>query len=82
MLFVEARFFLFFAVVFAVTWSLRGNRERKIFLLAASYFFYAAWDWRFLSLIFISTAIDYIAGLMIAREAPRHFRQDRPRLIR
>jgi alginate O-acetyltransferase complex protein AlgI len=71
MLFVEARFFLFFAVVFAVTWSLRGNRERKIFLLAASYFFYAAWDWRFLSLIFISTAIDYIAGLMIAREAPR-----------
>jgi alginate O-acetyltransferase complex protein AlgI len=75
MLFVEARFFVFFAIVFAVTWSLRGNRERKLFLLGASYFFYAAWDWRFLSLIFISTAIDYVAGLMIARESPRFGRR-------
>ena len=37
--------------VFAVHWFLRSNRTRKLWLLAASYFFYAAWDWRFLGLI-------------------------------
>ena len=35
-------------------------------LLIASYWFYAAWDWRFLSLIIISTVIDYAVGLRLA----------------
>jgi len=34
-------------------------------LLVASYIFYGAWDWKFLSLIFISTLLDYICGLKI-----------------
>jgi len=34
-------------------------------LLVASYVFYSAWDWRFLSLILISTVIDYFCGLKI-----------------
>ena len=59
MIFTEARFFLFFAVAFTVHWSLRREMLRKIWLLACSYFFYAAWDWRFLSLIIISTVVDY-----------------------
>src|SRR5690349_358608 len=41
MLFVEARFFFFFACVFGIAWSLRSNRLRKAFLLFCSYFFYA-----------------------------------------
>jgi len=41
MLFVEARFFFFFAFVFAVAWSVRSNATRKAFLLLCSYFFYA-----------------------------------------
>ncbi|MCZ6508265.1 MAG: MBOAT family protein [Acidobacteria bacterium] len=52
----------FFAVVFAVHWSLRRARWRKLWLLAASYAFYAGWDWRFLGLILTSTTIDFIAG--------------------
>ncbi|MEL7428544.1 MAG: MBOAT family O-acyltransferase [Pseudomonadota bacterium] len=32
----------------------------------ASYAFYAAWDWRFLSLIAFSTLIDFVAGKRIA----------------
>ncbi len=40
MLFVESRFFFFFAFVFAVAWTLRSNTARKAFLLACSYFFY------------------------------------------
>ncbi len=41
MLFVEFRFLIFFLVVFSVHWALRGNAPRKIWLLAASHFFYA-----------------------------------------
>jgi alginate O-acetyltransferase complex protein AlgI len=72
MLFVEFRFFWFFLVVFSVYWSLRENRARKIWLLGCSYFFYAAWDWRFLFLLMGSSALDYFVGKMLARtENPR-----------
>jgi alginate O-acetyltransferase complex protein AlgI len=66
LIFTEPRFVFFFAVVFAVHWALRNNRARKVWLLCCSYLFYAAWDWRFLSLIFISTIVDYIVGLRLA----------------
>ena len=62
MIFTEFRFVVFFAVVFAVYWSLRGIRSRKLWLLGASWFFYAAWDWRFLGLILFSTLVDYVVG--------------------
>lgn len=51
----------------------QGNAARKRFLLLASYYFYAYWDWRFLSLIIISTVVDFILGRRISRTA-------RPRL--
>ncbi|HEX8296267.1 MAG TPA: MBOAT family O-acyltransferase [Chthoniobacteraceae bacterium] len=41
MLFVQFRFLVFFLIVFAVHWALRGNTARKIWLLLASHFFYA-----------------------------------------
>ena len=50
MLFVEARFFLFFGLVFGLVWALRSNLWRKRVLTLASYVFYGAWDWRFLGL--------------------------------
>ncbi|MDO8281278.1 MAG: MBOAT family O-acyltransferase [Thermodesulfovibrionia bacterium] len=34
-------------------------------LLVASYVFYGTWNWKFLSLIFISTTFDYICGIKI-----------------
>ena len=37
-------------------------------LLAASYFFYGSWDYRFLFLIIFSTALDYSCGMGIAGE--------------
>jgi alginate O-acetyltransferase complex protein AlgI len=68
MIFTELRFMLFFTVVFAVHWLLRG-RARKVWLLLASQAFYAAWDWRFLSLIWLSIAVDYaIARSMEGRD--------------
>lgn len=39
-----------------------------MFLVAASYFFYGWWDWRFLSLIVFSSIVDYTVGLALKRE--------------
>jgi alginate O-acetyltransferase complex protein AlgI len=66
MIFTEHGFVFFFAFVFLVHWGLRGLQTRKIFLLLASYSFYAFSDWRFLSLILISTLADYIAARSLA----------------
>jgi alginate O-acetyltransferase complex protein AlgI len=74
-LFIEPRFFLFLAVVFGVHWLLKTNRPRKLWLLACSYVFYGAWDWRFLSLILASTAIDYVAALRIDAASDRRIRR-------
>jgi alginate O-acetyltransferase complex protein AlgI len=41
MLFVQFRFFIFFAVVLGVHWALRTNTARKFWLLLCSHFFYA-----------------------------------------
>ncbi len=62
MLFVELRFLLFLALLLVVVWSLPSHRTRKLLLLLASYAFYAAWDWRFLGLILVSTVVDYFVG--------------------
>lgn len=45
----------------SIYWRL-PHRAQNRFLLVASYVFYGAWDWRFLSLIWLSTAVDYWVG--------------------
>ena len=65
MLFTEGRFFVFFAVVFGGYWAMRSHPARKAWLLAASWLFYGAWDWRFLGLLWITTLVDYGAGLLL-----------------
>ena len=45
--------------------KLARQPAQKALLLVASYFFYGAWDYRFLGLIFLSTAVDYVAGKRI-----------------
>ena len=39
---------------------------QNILLLAASYFFYASWDYRFLFLLIFSTLLDYFTGIKIS----------------
>ena len=59
---------LTFAVFIAVVYSLYRvlpHRGQNIMLLVASYVFYGAWDWRFLSLILLSTFVDYFIGLAL-----------------
>ncbi len=70
MLFVELRFFAFFAAVFAGAWLLRRNEHRKWLLTFSSYFFYGVWDWRFLSLILFITGVSYVTGEFARTRAP------------
>lgn len=65
MIFTELRFFGFLAVALAVHWSLASERARRLWLVAASWAFYAAWDWRFLGLLVLTTAIDWRVALAI-----------------
>jgi D-alanyl-lipoteichoic acid acyltransferase DltB (MBOAT superfamily) len=55
----------FLLAILVVYWSLKTKIHQNIFLLIASYLFYASWDWRFLFLIIFSTWIDYFAGRRI-----------------
>jgi alginate O-acetyltransferase complex protein AlgI len=48
MLFPTITFALFFMVVLPTSWLLMHQRFRwQLFILAASYFFYGYYDWRF-----------------------------------
>ena len=75
MLFNSLSFFVFFLVVLAVYWPL-SLRAQNLFLLVASYFFYGSWDYRFLSLIVLSTVVDYFAGLRISEARHRKIESD------
>ncbi len=65
MLFNSLVFVVFFAVVYGLYRGL-GHRGQNVLLLVASYAFYGWWDWRFLSLIALSTVVDYTVGLALA----------------
>ena len=71
MLFNSYVFWVFLAIVL-LAYALLRHRAQNRMLLVASYIFYGWWDWRFLTLIVISTVIDYFVALGIERNnAPR-----------
>ncbi len=59
--------FLIFFVIFYLLYRLshKSVRLQNLLLLIASYIFYGYWDWRFLSLIIISTLTDFFVGQKI-----------------
>ena len=59
-------FFVFLACVLALFYTSPRQWRRHI-LLAASYFFYGYWNYKFIPLLLILTAIDYTAGIWIER---------------
>ena len=65
MLFDSPVYLAFLTLVVALYWRL-GWRKQNLLLLAASYFFYGWWDWRFLALMLTSTLVDYSFALKIA----------------
>jgi D-alanyl-lipoteichoic acid acyltransferase DltB (MBOAT superfamily) len=74
MLFNSVEFAVFLPVVF-VAYLCLSARGRNLLLLLASYVFYGAWDWRFLSLLLASTVLDYAIGRALGATAdPRRRR--------
>ena len=67
MLFNSIEFLIFLPIVFILYWFIfdRKLNLQNCIILLSSYVFYGWWDWRFLSLILISTIVDYIVGLKI-----------------
>ena len=64
MLFHTPQFLIFFVIVYSL-YRVLPHRLQNYMLLVASYVFYGAWEWRYLSLIFLSTVTDYFCGLNI-----------------
>ena len=66
MLFPTITFAIFLTIVLLVhTVLLKKPTLWKICMLIASYIFYSWWDWRFLTLIWTSTLVDFWAGQRI-----------------
>ncbi|WP_431136994.1 MBOAT family O-acyltransferase [Psychroserpens mesophilus] len=70
MLFNSIDFSIFLPIVFLLYWFVTNkNLKLQNFLIViASYVFYGWWDWRFLSLIIISTLIDFSIGILLSKE--------------
>jgi D-alanyl-lipoteichoic acid acyltransferase DltB (MBOAT superfamily) len=67
MIFNSWVFLAFFSIVYTLYLLTRRHlRLQNLVLLVASYVFYGFWDWRFLSLLFASTVIDFFAGRAMA----------------
>ncbi|SHI35618.1 MBOAT family O-acyltransferase [Aquimarina spongiae] len=68
MLFNSFDFFVFLPIVLVCYWLLaKSIKWQNVLLLIASYVFYGWWDWRFLSLIALSTIVDYFVGFKVYR---------------
>lgn len=70
MLFNSLEFAFFLPIVFCLYWLCNKNLKlQNGVLLLSSYYFYSCWDWRFLSLIILSTIVDYCVGLGLKNES-------------
>ncbi|WP_418509506.1 MBOAT family O-acyltransferase [Corallibacter sp.] len=70
MLFNSLDFAWFLPVVFILYWFV-CNKSLKIqnaLLVVVSYVFYGWWDWRFLTLIFFSTVVDFVVAKQLLKE--------------
>ena len=74
MLFDSAAYILFLILVVLIYWRL-PFRKQNYMLLAASYFFYGWWDWRFLFLMVGSTLVDYLVARKIASASDERTRR-------
>jgi D-alanyl-lipoteichoic acid acyltransferase DltB (MBOAT superfamily) len=74
MVFNSLQFVWFFLVVYAL-YRVLPHRGQNWLLLVASYYFYAAWDWRFLGLLAASTLVDYTAARLLEGESSKRRRK-------
>src|SRR5438876_12316928 len=68
MQFNSLEFVIFLPVVLAV-YRLLDHRRQNLFLLAASLFFYARWNWRFVFLLLVTVIVDFCVAAYLDRLA-------------
>lgn len=70
MLFNSIEFLVFLSVFFGLYWFAfnKDFKTQNVLILCGSYIFYGWWDYRFLSLILISTIVDYTIGSSIPNQ--------------
>ncbi len=66
MLFNSFAFAIFLPIVFTLYWIL-PHKFRWIILLVSSYYFYMSWNAKYVFLILFTTAISYVAGLLLEK---------------
>ncbi|MCO6495156.1 MAG: MBOAT family protein [Bacteroidetes bacterium] len=76
MLFNSVDFAIFLPIVFFIYWFVlnRNLNVQNLFIVIASFIFYAWWDWRFLSLLVISIVADFFAGKKIGTTETKNSR--------
>lgn len=62
MTFTSLTFILFLVIVFALYWGFPHRRWQNLLVVVSSYGFYGWWDWRFCSLMLLSSVVDYGIG--------------------
>lgn len=68
MLFNSFEFLIFLPIVFLLYWFVfKGRQAQNVFIVVASYVFYGWWAYRFLVLIFITTLLSYLSGILIEK---------------
>jgi len=77
MLFNSIDFAIFLPIVFILYWFVTDKKltQQNLLIVIASYVFYGWWDWRFLSLIILSTLVDYSVGLKLRTEKKQNKRK-------
>ena len=66
MVFNSLQFIAFFLLVLGF-YRVLPHRGQNVLLLVASYVFYASWDWRFLGLLVVCTAVAYVCARLLGR---------------
>jgi len=76
MLFNSIDFAIFLPIAFILYWFVtnRNLKLQNFLIVLLSYIFYGWWDWRFLSLIFFSTLVDFSIGVGLAKEERKSVR--------
>ncbi|PKP24847.1 MAG: membrane-bound O-acyltransferase family protein [Bacteroidetes bacterium HGW-Bacteroidetes-2] len=77
MLFNTVDFAIFFPLVLLLYWTVfkKNTTLQNSFLIVVSYLFYSFWDWRFLSLILMSSLLDFIVGYYLGKTSGKHERK-------
>jgi alginate O-acetyltransferase complex protein AlgI len=64
----SGKYMIFLAAVFFAYWLLATRRRVPVlFILAASYYFYALANWKFLALVFLISTVDFLTARAIGR---------------